>query len=289
MRDTDASGAAVALPPDARIVVPVMAATGGTGRSTLAWLLAVELSGAGTTVVMDLGARPVSPWPLWAPGGAGLAAVPADRPHSRAAIRAAAARRDAVDVLTDVREWHAPPLHLPADPAAWYQLGSAGGWQVLVADTVHPVAHDVLAAGYRAGGRGLTRSWCELPFAVPVLCAAATAEGVRTLQRAVTAMGAAGLPLRRTVAVLVAPDAGRGPAVVRAAAAELADRLYDVQELPHDPAIRGHGLAGGTRPRGRTRRAAARIAEAVLEAARSTWGEDLPPAPFPAALPPAGT
>ncbi|MCB5181949.1 hypothetical protein [Streptomyces antimicrobicus] len=284
MRDTYASGAPVALPADARLVVPLMAATGGTGRSTLACLLAAELAAAGGTVVMDLGARPVSPWPRWAPGGAGLAAVPADRPHARAAIRAAAARRGPVDVLTDAREWHAPPLRLPAEPAAWYQLGAAGGWQLLVADTAHPVAHDVLA-GYRTGGRGLTRAWCELPFAVPVLCAAATAEGVRTLQRAVTAMGAAGLPLRRTVAVLVAVDSGRGPAAVRAAAEELADRLYDVQELPHDPAIRAHGLAGGARPRGRTRRAAARIAEAVLEAARTTWGEDLPPAPVPAPLP----
>ncbi|MBW5484285.1 hypothetical protein [Streptomyces bambusae] len=282
MLDTSESGAPVPLPADARLVVPVMAATGGSGRSTLACLLAAELAEAGGTVVLDLAVRSLSPWPAWAPsGGGGLAALPPHLPHSRAQIRTAAARRGPVDVLTDGRAWHAPPLCLPVDPAAWYQLGAAGGWQLVVADTAYPVTHDLLTARC-AAGRGLTGVWCELPFAVPVLCAAATAEGVRALQQAVAAMAAAGLPLRRTVAVLVAVDRGRDPAAVRSAADALADRLYDVQALPHDPHIRARGLAEVIRPRSRTRRAAARIAEAVLEAARATWGEELPAAPLPA-------
>ncbi|MFD3538356.1 hypothetical protein ACFWUQ_02500 [Streptomyces sp. NPDC058662] len=276
-----------------------MAATGGSGRSGLACLLAGELAAAADTVVLDLGVRLASPWPAWTqttpageagqagragPGAGGLAALPSDRPHTRDAIRSAAVRRGAFDVLTDGREWNAPPLALPSEPAAWYQLAAAGGWRIVVADTAHPVGYDVLAARC-AGLPGATRGWCELPYSVPVLCAAATAHGVQVLQQAVMAMTAEGMPLRRTVVVLVGLDGGRAPAVVRAAAAMLADRAYDVLELPHDADVRAHGLRGPGRPRPRTRQAAARIAEAVLEAAHSAWGEPLPDAPVPAPAP----
>lgn len=285
-----------------------MAATGGSGRSALACLIAEELAAVADTVVLDLGVRLTSPWPGWTQavptghaartvravqavrtvqggsGDGGLAALPCDRPHTREAIRSAAVRRGGFDVLTDGREWNAPPLALPSEPAAWYQLAAAGGWQIVVADTAHPVGYDVLAARC-AGLPGATRGWCELPYAVPVLCAAATADGVQVLQQAVMAMTAEVMPLSRAVVVLVGLDGGRAPAVVRAAATMLADRAYDVLELPHDADVRAHGLRGPGRPRARTRQAVARIAEAVLEAAHSAWGGELPDAPVPAPVP----
>ncbi|MFF4010616.1 hypothetical protein [Streptomyces sp. NPDC001717] len=280
-----------------RLAVPVMAAAGGSGRSTVAHLLAEELAAAADTVVADLAPRLTSPWPAWtgAAQAAGLAALSYDVPLSRSRIRAAAAVRRAPQgewaVLTDGREWNAAPLRLPAQAAAWYQLAAAGGWQVLVADTAHPVAHDLLAARC-SGAPSLTRAWCELPFTVPVLCARAGADGVQALQQAVMVLHAEGLPLQRTVVVLVAGSDGRLPAVARAAATMLSGRAAAVVHLPHDADIRAHGLqAQPARVRSRTRQAARELATAVLCAAGHAFGDPLPdapqPSPFPALAAPA--
>lgn len=227
----------VALPETARLVVPVMAATGGSARSTVAHLLADELAAAADTVVLDLAPRLASPWHTWSGGDQvpGLAGLPPDQPLTRRRIRDAAAVRQAPagqwGVLTDGREWHSAPLNLPPEPAAWYQLAAAGGWQAVVADTAHPIANDVLVARC-SGSPSLTRAWCDLPFAVPILCAQATADGMQTLQQAVMVLHAEGLPLQRTVVVLAATADGRPPAVVRAAATMLSARTAAVVHLP---------------------------------------------------------
>ncbi|MFE3991539.1 hypothetical protein ACFXPW_07550 [Streptomyces goshikiensis] len=279
------------LPETARIALPVMAATGGSARSTVAHLLADELAAAADTVVLDLAPRLTSPWPAWSGGteAAGLAALPYDQPLTRGAVRGAAAVRRAAEsdwhVVTDGREWHAAPLSLPAEPAAWYQLAAAGGWQAVVADTAHPMAHDVLAARC-SGSPSLTRAWCDLPFALPVLCAQATADSVQILQQAVMVMHAEGLPLHRTVVVLAATADGRPPAAVRAAATMFSAHAAAVVHLPHDADIRAGGLQGRPgRVRTRTRQAARELANAVLAAARQSFGDPLPDAPQPAALP----
>ncbi|MEV0780526.1 hypothetical protein [Streptomyces sp. NPDC050428] len=281
-----------ALPEGVRLVVPVMAATGGSGRSAVASLLANALADSGTTVVLDTGPRMSSPWPVWSAGlgSDGLSALPPDRPLSRGRVhRAAAVRPSTVgrrpwQVLTDSREWHAPPLGLPSAPAAWYQLGAVGGWQSVIADTHHPVSHDILTA--RCTGRaGHTSGWCGLPYAVPVLCAAATSDGVQALQQSVMALHSEGLPLERTVVVLVATADSRTPAVVRAARTMLAPRTAAMVGLPHDPHIRAHGLKSLAPLHSRTHQAGARLAAAVLTAAYAAWGDPLPQAPRPAPLP----
>ncbi|MFJ2566591.1 hypothetical protein ACIO02_27280 [Streptomyces sp. NPDC087568] len=269
-----------------------MAATGGTGRTTVASLLAAGLAASGSTAVLDLAPRLSSPWParLAQQNAAGLAALPLDRPLTRSAVQQACAVNAGANgsrwqVLSDGREWHTPPLVLPEPPAAWYQLAAIGGWQVVIADTVHPLAHDVLAARC-AGEQGQTRGWYELPYSVPVLCAAATADGIRALQQAVMALNAEGLALGRTVIVLVATGDGRPPAAVRAGATMFTARTAAVVHLPYDPNIRAHGLHAA-RLRTRARQAAAQLTGAVLAAAHTTWGHPLPDAPQPAPLSPA--
>ncbi|MFD9631953.1 hypothetical protein [Streptomyces violascens] len=273
-----------------RLVVPVLSAVGGSGRSIVANLLACALAPAGATVVLDTAPRLSSPWPAWASGApsGGLAALPADQPLSPAQVRQAASWQPGLDgsswqVLTDGRDWHTPPLDLPDEPAAWHQLSAIGGWQAVVADTAHPMAHDVLAARC-AGRQGQTRGWCELPYAIPVLCAAATAAGIQALQQAVMTLHAEGLPLQRAVVALVATTDGRTPAVVRAGATMLGPRTAAVVHLPYDPGIRAHGLGSLSRLRPRTRQAAGQLAAAVHAAARAAWGDPLPHAPRPAPL-----
>ncbi|WP_331725938.1 hypothetical protein [Streptomyces sp. NBC_01012] len=274
-----------------RLVTPVMAATGGSGRSTVADLLAERMAAAGaSTVVLDTAPRLSSPWPSWTAGqqAGGLAALPPDRPLTRSQVRRAASVRSGDgstdwQVLTDGRDWHSPPLALPQAPAAWLQLAAIGGWQCVVADTPHPVAHDVLESRC-AGQAGRSRSWCELPYAVPVLCASATAGGVQALQQAVMALHADGMPLQRTVVVLTSLTDGRLPAVVRAGATMLSARAAAVVHLPYDPHIRAHGLRTVSRLRSRTRAAAGRLSQEVLAAAGASWGTPLPDAPRPAPL-----
>lgn len=281
-----------ALAVGARLLVPVMAATGGSGRTTVASLLGAGLAASGSTVVLDLAPRLTSSWPgrLAEQRVGGLALLPPGQPLTRSAVQRASAVVAGADgaswhILSDGREWHTPPLPLPENPAAWYQLAAIGGWQGVVADTVHPLGHDLLTARC-AGEIGQTRGWCNLPYAVPVLCAAATAQGMRSLQQAVMVLHAEGLPLQRTVVALVSTGDGRPPVAVRAGATMLTSRTAAVVQVPYDPHIRAHSLAAA-RLRSRTLQAAARLTGAVLAAAHSTWGDPLPDAPQPAPTTPA--
>ncbi|MET8218096.1 hypothetical protein [Streptomyces hirsutus] len=252
------------------------------------------LAAGGSTVVLDLAPRLSSPWParLVEQKAGGLAALPPDQPLTRSAVRQACAVDTGTDgspwhILSDGREWHTQPLALSENPAAWYQLAAIGGWQAVVADTAHPLAHDLLTARC-AGETGQTRGWYDLPYAVPVLCAAATAQGVRSLQQAVMVLHAEGLPLQRTVVALIATGDGRLPAAVRAGATMLRSRTAAVVQVPYNLHIRAHSLAAA-RLRSRARQAAAQLTAAVLAAAHATWCHPLPDAPQPAPIAPAVT
>ncbi|MGW2562267.1 hypothetical protein ACWCXB_24020 [Streptomyces sp. NPDC001514] len=268
-----------------------MAATGGSGRSTVSGLLAHALAPAGEVAVFDLAPRLTSPWPgrfTAGSGAQGLAALDPHTPHSRDDVRAACfdvawGEQHAWQLLTDPGEWHAVPLELPEQPSAWHQLAAIGGWQAVVADTPHQVGHDIAVA--RCANRaGTTREWYELPHSIGVLTATATANGVQTLQLAVRALQADGLPLDRTVVCLVSTDDRKAPPVVRAAAAMFAAHVSAVLDLPYDAALRTHGLQPKSRLNAKTLAAAERLAAAVLTAAHTAWGEPLPDAPRPAPL-----
>ncbi|MFJ3365749.1 hypothetical protein [Streptomyces anthocyanicus] len=185
--------------------------------------------------------------------------------------------------MTDYQDWTTPPLRLPSAPAAWYQLAAIGGWQTIVADTAHPLTHDIISArSIRASGT--TAAWSSLPYAVPVLCAAATGAGVQALQQAVHAVGAEGLPLKRLVVALVDQAGDRQPPVIKAATTMLAPRVAAVVTVPYDPALRAGGLREMSRLRARTRQAAEALARAVLQSAQTAWGTPLDSAEQPAPL-----
>lgn len=238
--------------------------------------------------MLDTAPRLTSPWPSWPDTpGSGLASVPPDQPFTRAQVAAAASRSIGPGgewaVLTDHREWNHGALDLPAEPAAWYQLAAGGGWQTAVADTTHPIAHDIVTARTQRLP-GLTAAWCSLPFSVPVLCAPTTGPGVAALQTAVKAASAEGLPLQRMVVALTTSGEGRLPAAVKAAATMLQSQVSAVVTVPFDPHIRNHGMAQANRLGRRTAEAGAALVAAILASAYRTWGDPLPPAAVPAGL-----
>ncbi|MFE2911408.1 hypothetical protein [Kitasatospora indigofera] len=276
----------------ARVITPVFSAVGGSGRSTVAGLLATGLAAMVPSVVLDLAPRLASPWPEWSSApGAGLASIPPHMPLSRRQVHAAAGTNPAPagagwQVLTDHREWSAPPLAPVDAPAAWHQLAAVGGWQGVVADTAYPMAHDIVAAR-TAGRTGWTAAWCALPCSVPVVCTAATASGMQALQTALTAAAAEGLPVQRMVLALVSTGDGRLPAPVRAGETMLRPRVAAVVHVPYDPQIRAFGLRDATRLGARSLQASDLLVQAVLASAHASWGDPLPAAATPAALPPA--
>ncbi|MFF0430363.1 hypothetical protein ACFYUJ_39125 [Streptomyces sp. NPDC004520] len=285
----------IAWPERARLVVPVLGAVGGSGRSTVAGLLAGAAADVGLCpVVLDTCARLSSPWPRWAgePGG-GLRTVPAESPSTQSRVQAAAslclsAGSRSWHVLTDHQDWSAPPLVLPEDPWAWYQLTAIGGWELVVADTARPAADDVVRS--RSEGRtSVTAGWCGLPYAVPLLVADASADGMHALEGVVMAAVAEGLPLGRTVVVVVRSSDRSVPAAVKAATTMLAPRVSALLEVPFDGGLRALGLTAPERLRSRTWRAAGQLLQAVLDSASSVWGDPLPAAPAPAPLEPLST
>ncbi|MEV8476181.1 hypothetical protein [Streptomyces sp. NPDC051173] len=265
-----------------------MAAAGGNGRSAVAGLLADAFALQGETVLLDTVPRLASPWPGWiATAGEGLAALPPDRPATRPQARAAAAVAAASgthpwQVMTDHLPWHVAPLALPDAPEAWHQLAALGGWQAVIADTEHRFTQDVMTSRH-TGTAGLGARWCSLPCAVPVLCAAATGEGMAALQTAVMAAEAEGLPLARMVVAVVAMSEGRLPAPVKAGATMLQPKVGSIVQVPYDERIRSHGLRDAARLKPRTLAAGRQLAAAVLSSAHTSWGETLPHAAVPAA------
>jgi hypothetical protein len=96
-----------------RVLVPVLAGTGGAGRSSLCALVAQRLAATqGTAVVLDTGHPNGSPWRNW------LTAPPTVLPPGEPA-RLRAPDTVTVRVLTDTRP--RPTLRQPARPdvAAW--------------------------------------------------------------------------------------------------------------------------------------------------------------------------
>lgn len=266
----------LASSPTGRLYLPVITASHGAGASTLAGLLAGVMDDA---VVLDVGARVTSPWAEWSTGGEGLAALPPDRPVRRSAIRAAASVLGATGaVLTDRRPWSSPPLHLPVEPAAWYQLGAAGGWASVLVDTGVHLAEDLVTARHTTDHRSLAARWCALPGSVAIFAVDASGSGVRALQLGLQAALADGLPVDRAVVALIGGPR-RLPAPVQAARTMLTRHVAAVLHLPHEAQIRAHGLSRPLPPRSGVRTAARDLAVAAAEVAAG-----LPVAPDPCPL-----
>lgn len=255
-----------------RALVPVFAASGGSGRSTLAGLLAQALAPTTRTVLVDTSPRAASPWADWLGVGVardeavGLPGVlsPAGRPLDPAALETAVVRRgvplgrlrkddlpdmgtDAAggpgyDVLTDVRPWTRPPVSVPDDPRWYAQLLQTGGWFAGVVDTAVPLAAAHVAAR-NAARPSVLDLWARRTDAVPVLVTAATGFGATALARLVTVLAQDGLPIDRMIAVVVNVAGTDPPKWMQGELDPVRGRLAALVQVPYDKAIRADGLA----------------------------------------------
>jgi hypothetical protein len=248
-----------------RILVPVLAGTGGAGRSTMAALLAQQLAiRGGSAVVLDAGHPNTSPWRTWLTAPA--TAVPPGEP-----ARLRVPDGVTVRVLTDTRP--RPTLRPPArlDVATWAGHPGLAGHRCRVVDTDTPL----LAALATGPDPTSAIGWLCQAGSTPVLCLPASPRGVADAQSLVTLLERLGLPAHRVTVAVVAVAAGRVPRRVLAGLTLLEPRVAATVRVPHDRWVRATGGVRIDRTGRPLRRAVALLAGTLTSLAASVVTEPL--------------
>ncbi len=252
----------------------VLSPSGGAGASTLACLLADYAQRLSLTLVLDQGARIMSPWPGWAARpGDGISGLASVEPR---ALTAATSRlfpdSTRVELLTDTRVRDAEPK--APHPLAWWEavLATTSHRQVVV-DTGAAALPTLLRDRHGDEPSDLLRMLTD-PRCVPVLVVPVSARGLDDALMAVTLLDQLTSGTQDLTVAVVAVSCATLPRSVRARLTLLMDRVGAVIHVPHE-----RRLLGGTTPRlarvdARLRRAVAAIhAHAVLVADRSTGND----------------
>jgi hypothetical protein len=243
------------LPTEVNVAVPVMAAVGGSGRSTVAGLTAAGLTAGGVPVLLvDTNDVAESPWLAWIDQhGDGTAALLARRYADQGAVRHATSTWTPagvpVPVLCDTRPAGSAPLPRPVSPEWWCRLIVTGGWQAGVIDLALAMGSQLQAARHltgRAGPPELVR-WLAAPGSVPVLCTPSSGAGVAATTTAVDLVERAGLDTARLLVAVVDVAGPRVPGRVTAQVGLLADRVGGLVRVPYEARVRAAGLQGFAR------------------------------------------
>jgi hypothetical protein len=264
------------------LVVPVVSAAGGVGRSVLSALLASALSDCTTdpagraVAVCDVSPRAASPWPGWvdhaASGGTGSLVTQARDPgqFGREIKRGTSAidRGDAqpIWVLTDTGPVNPAFSGIYNAPLLWAPLLQYVRAVVIDAD---PFEGSRLARQCAGGPPSTMAAWANAPFAqtAMVWVTDPSPAGLARTLEAVTAAEQCGLPMRQFV---VAVNDVRGHGWLprsRTRRTLLADRVGAIVELGHNSTLRDGGRPAGT-ARDTAGRDIAQLAGAVLAAAQ---------------------
>lgn len=298
------AGGALMLPPDRRLVVPVLSGSGGVGRTTVAALLAATLhrhtvAAPGDTrgsAVLDCAARGHTPWPAWVttPASSGTGTL--------AGYRGAVSAADAdLAQLTDAATSHlavaAPnPLWVLTDtgPASGVYLGADPGprWWLPVLPSLRVAVIDGdglegarLAAQTVGGPLSTIGSW----FATPFLNTAAvwvTDSGEPSLQRtidALTCIAEVRLPADRIVVAVTDRRGARrrgGSSLTESWHDLIAGRAGALVDLGHDRALADQGGCPPLDAATLDRPEVVELARAVAAAARLPWLPEGAPAVF---------
>lgn len=247
-------------------LIPVIAASGGAGASTMCALLAaavVELAGPSEqrqVLVLDLARHPRSPWSGWiirdldpdlGDEGRILVGLHDETDgYPPALLRRAASAVRGLDGVAVVAALHAAGDDEPIDPTA-----AGADFAAVLVDVAQP------------GSTWLSRT--DVPV---VLCVDGTPDGLSAALRVLAAWRDQRLPVRRIVPVIVAPPGGLAPRA-RALRTLLDSYAQPSHVLAWDGAIGRRGLAEALA--GTAVVAATRMA--IREVARALAGLDEPP------------
>lgn len=297
------------LPPHGvHALVPVLAASGGAGRSTVAGLLAHVFALATRTALIDPSPRAISPWADWLgvgiarPEAAGLTGLA--NPYQELdtpTVLAASTRRivplgklkkselpahgvdakDGIgyDVLADTRPWTRPPIAVPEDPRWYARLAELGGWLVSTVDVGVPIVASHLAA--RAAVRqSLLDAWMRRQDTVPVLTTAANGFGAAVLVRLISALEQDGISTKRLIVAVVNSAGSDPPRWMHTELSRLTERVAAVVEIPHDKTIRQDGLARLDDVAGSTLDAVRTIGSTIAKLVRPHHEESPPDEPY---------
>ncbi len=233
------------------LVVPVMSAAGGVGRSTVAALLAVALHQRTTdtkdraVALCDCQPRLASPWPGWldhtAERGTSWLAACADGQFGREVRRGTSA----IDVpggrplwvLTDSGPLAPGFAGAGPGPLAWTPILAYLRAAVIDAD---PLEGFRLARQQSGGEPGTAAAWMALPSVrtAAVWVTDTSPAGLARTLAAMTAAEACGLPMSQVV-IAINDCRGHGwLARSRSRRTLLADRVGAIVELGHDAALR---------------------------------------------------
>ncbi len=235
------------------LIVPVMSAAGGVGRSTVSALLAAALHRHTTdswnraVAVCDTRPRGASPWPGWldhiAEHGTGwLAGCTADAQKFAAEVRRSTSAINAGDgrpiwVLADTGPM--APAFSGTDPGPWFW---APVLRYLRAAVIDGDAMEGFRLGrqHAGGGPGTATAWMTLPLArtAGLWVTDPSPSGLARTLEAMTAAEACGLPMQQMV-VAVNDAHGHGWAArSRSRRTLLTDRVGAIVEIVHDPDLR---------------------------------------------------
>jgi hypothetical protein len=291
-------GGPVSLDNEYPLVVPVMSAAGGAGRSTVAALLAAALhqytsdSRGRAVAVCDTKPRSASPWPGWLDhaaerGTSWLSECAADAQQFAIEVRRSTSAIDTdagrpIWVLTDTGPLSAG--FSGSDPGPWFWAPALRYLRAAVIDG-DCLEGFRLARHYVGGEPGTASAWMALPSArtAGLWVTDTSPVGLSRTLEAMTAAESCGLAMQQVV-VAVNDAHGHGWAPrSRSRRTLLADRVGAIVEISHDPELRR-----GDRPAAIPERLAQRDVTALVEAVLAAAGRpvaspaaapDVPPAP----------
>jgi hypothetical protein len=295
-------GDAIPLDNEYPLVIPVMSAAGGVGRSTVAALLAAALhqhtsDHQGRAVaVCDTQPRSASPWPGWLDhaaerGTSWLSECAADAQRFAVEVRRSTSAIDTeagrpIWVLTDTGPLSAG--YSGSDPGPWFWAPALRYLRAAVIDG-DPLEGFRLARHYAGGEPGTASAWMALPSArtAGVWVTDTSPVGLSRTLEAMTAAESCGLAMEQVV-VVVNDAHGHGWAPrSRSRRTLLADRVGAIVEISYEPDLRR-----GDRPAATPERLAQRDVTALLDAVLGAAGRPIAgpvPAPGPAPAPAHGS
>ncbi|MGH3812877.1 MAG: hypothetical protein ACRDUV_10530 [Pseudonocardiaceae bacterium] len=228
-------------PPQDRLLVPVLAPTGGVGRSVLSYLLAARLAEQARTLVVDAAPGLASPWDRWLtrPGTGPCIrssgeSLSAQRLYASAG-QVAAGTGGTFSVLTTPHEHEGNALAVPA----LVRLVETFAPRVALVDTGTPLLRALSADSSVRMAEPL--GWLRVASSTPLLCASASAKGVVDVLNTVNTLQERGMSTGRLTVAVVGIASTVLPRRVQAGLTLLEPQVGAIVRLPHEPRLHGTG------------------------------------------------